>query len=100
MLDEEGRKRLKEIRSKLNVPEGSSLILRTATRALLPLLIVQPPLLVIVARERDVPLWRAEQMILGYDHGTLGALLIHDWHLSEDLAHCSACSTNAFLKSS
>jgi len=40
-----------------------------------------------VARERDVPLWRAEQMILGYDHGALGSLLIRDWNLSEDLAH-------------
>ena len=40
-----------------------------------------------VAAAQQVPLWRAEQLVLGYDHGTLGALLIHDWKLSEDLAH-------------
>lgn len=40
-----------------------------------------------VARDREVPLWRAEQLVLGYDHGALGAMLIQAWHLSEDLAH-------------
>ncbi|MBU0741034.1 HDOD domain-containing protein [bacterium] len=36
--------------------------------------------------EREVPLWRVEKELLGYDHGTLGALLIDDWGLSRRLA--------------
>ncbi len=39
-----------------------------------------------VGRERDEPLWRVERELLGYDHGTLGALLIEDWSLSKRLA--------------
>lgn len=38
------------------------------------------------AHSQDVPVWRAEQLLLGYDHGALGALLIKEWSLSGDLA--------------
>ena len=37
------------------------------------------------ALERELPLWRVEKELLGYDHGTLGALLIEDWGLSRRL---------------
>jgi len=36
--------------------------------------------------EREIPLWRVERELLGYDHGTLGAMLIDDWGLSRRLA--------------
>ena len=38
------------------------------------------------AQMQGIPTWRAEQLVLGYDHGALGALLIKAWNLSDDLA--------------
>jgi HD-like signal output (HDOD) protein len=37
------------------------------------------------AQEKEAPLWQVEKELLGYDHGTLGALLIDDWGLSKRL---------------
>lgn len=37
------------------------------------------------SQTREEPLWRIERELLGYDHGTLGALLIEDWNLSKRL---------------
>ena len=38
-----------------------------------------------LAEERNEPMWCIEREMLGYDHGTLGALLIEDWNLSPRL---------------
>ncbi|WP_322465183.1 HDOD domain-containing protein [Azohydromonas lata] len=33
------------------------------------------------AHQADVPLWQAERVVLGVDHGVAGELLAHRWHL-------------------
>jgi len=38
-----------------------------------------------MGEEREISMWQAERDLLGYDHGTLGALLIEDWNLSQRL---------------
>jgi HD-like signal output (HDOD) protein len=38
-----------------------------------------------VSAEEGLPYYVVEQELLGFDHGDLGALLIKEWNLSEDL---------------
>jgi HD-like signal output (HDOD) protein len=48
-------------------------------------------MLVDSAARQDVPTWKLEQEHLGYDHGELGAKLIKDWGLGDDLAMAVRC---------
>ncbi len=38
-----------------------------------------------ISAEEQLPYYVVEQELLGFDHGDLGALLINEWNLSEDL---------------
>ncbi len=39
-------------------------------------------------KERQIPLWRAEQEIFGFDHGSVGRMIAEKWKLSRTIVEC------------
>ncbi len=40
-----------------------------------------------LANKESLPLWQAEQRVLGYDHGHIGAAISKAWHLPDEIKH-------------
>jgi putative nucleotidyltransferase with HDIG domain len=46
---------------------------------------------VAVARSQHMPVWQAEEQVIGFHHGAVGAALLRSWGLPEDVAEGVAC---------
>jgi putative nucleotidyltransferase with HDIG domain len=43
-----------------------------------------------IARSRHLPVWQAEELVLGYHHGTVGGALLRSWGLPESIVDAVA----------
>jgi putative nucleotidyltransferase with HDIG domain len=56
-----------------------------------------------ISRSRRIPVWQAEDIVLGFNHGAVGAALLRSWGLPEvvaeavDLHHQPASSSNPLV---
>lgn len=40
-----------------------------------------------IANDERLPLWQAEQRVLGYDHSRIGSVVAQDWQLPDEIIH-------------
>ncbi|MBL0716190.1 MAG: HDOD domain-containing protein [Desulfosarcina sp.] len=40
-----------------------------------------------LARAKGIPLWQAEQRVLGFDHSRIGSVVLRDWQLPDEIIH-------------
>ncbi len=44
-----------------------------------------------MVKDEDLPLWQAEQRVLGYDHSRIGSAVSRDWNLPDEIIDGIAC---------